>query len=354
MEKQKTKTSTRSITNTPANLSSNQESKSVVDDKAFNNKIQNYAERIMLLKKEIAKAVVGQENVVNSLIRALICNGHVLIEGVPGVAKTFVIKCLGVVTGCDVKRVQFTVDLLPTDITGQTIYRQGRGFELIKGPVFANFLIADEINRSPPKTQSALLEAMQEKQVTVGKETLPLPKPFFVMATQNPLEQAGVYTLPEAQVDRFIFKVIMGYPNKEQERLILRQNTDVNKFESFNLKKVIEPNDILVMQELVKKIYISKEIEEYIINIVNYTRDKRSRYGKYIDWGASPRASISLFMSSRAEAFMNSRSFVIPQDIKKVAHDVMRHRILLNYEAEAENISSDTIIDGILNEIPVP
>jgi MoxR-like ATPase len=333
---------------------SDKSSKNNPTDKVFDKKIKIISEKINLLKKEVAKAIVGQDNVVNSLIRALVCNGHVLVEGVPGVAKTFVIKCLGVVSGCEVKRVQFTVDLLPTDITGQTIYREGKGFELVKGPVFANFLIADEINRSPPKTQSALLEAMQEKQVTVGKETLALPKPFFVMATQNPLEQAGVYTLPEAQVDRFIFKIIMGYPNKEQERLILRQNTDVNRFESFNLKKIISTNDILEMQELVKNIYISKEIEEYIIEIVGSTRDKSRKYSKYIEWGASPRASISLFMASRAEALMNGRDFVIPQDVKKIAHDVLRHRIMLNYEAEAENVSSDTVINGILNEIVVP
>ncbi len=330
------------------------EQKSVVEDKAFNNKIKTCSDKILLLKKEMSKAVVGQETIINALIRALICNGHVLVEGVPGVAKTFVIKCLGTVSGCEVKRVQFTVDLLPTDITGQTIYHQGKGFELVKGPVFANFLIADEINRSPPKTQSALLEAMQEKQVTVGKETLDLPKPFFVMATQNPLEQAGVYTLPEAQVDRFIFKLIMGYPTKEQERTILRQNTDLSSFDNFDLKKIVSPKDILEMQELVKKVYISKEIEEYIINIVALTRSKQGRLAKYIDWGASPRASISLFSAARAEAFMNSRSFVIPQDVKKVAHDVLRHRILLNYEAEADNITSDALIEEILNEIQVP
>lgn len=328
--------------------------KSIIENKVYNNKLQDCAEKLKLVKKEISKAVVGQEVVVNSLIRALICNGHVLVEGVPGVAKTFVIKCLGTVSGCEVKRVQFTVDLLPTDITGQTIYRPGKGFELVKGPVFANFLIADEINRSPPKTQSALLEAMQEKQVTVGQETLNLPKPFFVMATQNPLEQAGVYTLPEAQVDRFIFKVIMGYPNKEQERTILRQNTDLNGFDKFQLKQIIHPKDILEMQELVKQVYISKEIEEYIIDIVNHTRDKKTKFAKFIEWGASPRASISLFTAARAEAFMNGRSFVVPQDIKRVSHDVLRHRILLNYEAEAENMNSDTIINGILNEIPVP
>jgi len=320
----------------------------------FTKKIKKYSEEILQMKKEIAKAVVGQEDIVNSLIRALICNGHVLIEGVPGIAKTFVIKCLGRVSGCDVKRVQFTVDLLPTDIIGMTIYRQGKGFELSKGPIFANFLIADEINRSPPKTQSALLEAMQEKQVTIGKETLMLPKPFFVMATQNPLEQAGVYTLPEAQIDRFIFKLMMSYPSKEQERAILRQNIDIMSFENFKLKQILNPQVIIDMQELVKEIYIAPEIEEYIVSIVNTTRDKKFHYSRFIEWGASPRASISLFMASRAEAMLNGRSYVIPQDVKRVAHDILRHRILLNYKAEAEGMNADKIITEIINDIPIP
>ncbi|MBM3247395.1 MoxR family ATPase [Candidatus Pacearchaeota archaeon] len=330
------------------------EKKSDFSNKALNSKISSLSIKIKELKKEISRAVVGQDQVVDSLIKALICNGHVLIEGVPGVAKTFVIKCLGVVSGCETKRVQFTVDLLPTDIVGQTIYREGKGFELVKGPIFANFLIADEINRSPPKTQSALLEAMQEKQVTIGKETMTLPKPFFVMATQNPIEQAGVYTLPEAQVDRFIFKLVMKYPSKEQEMKILRQNTDVAGFGNFKLKQVLSSKNIIEAQELVKQIFMDSKIEEYIVEIVNATRENKSKYGRYIEWGASPRASISLFIASRAEALLNGRSFVIPQDVRKVSHDVLRHRIILNYEAEAENLDSDAVIDGILNEIPVP
>lgn len=326
----------------------------VYKTKHFSDKVKHISEKIKLLKKEMSKAVVGQDEIIDSLIKALMCNGHVLIEGVPGVAKTFVIKCLGKVSGCDVKRVQFTVDLLPSDIVGLTIYRKERGFELSKGPVFTNFLVADEINRSPPKTQSALLEAMQEKQVTIGKQTIKLPEPFFVMATQNPLEQAGVYTLPEAQVDRFLFKLIMGYPNKEQEKKILRQNTDVMSFNNFNLKEVISPKEIIEMQKIVKEVYISPEIEDYIVNIVNMTRDKKFKHSNYIEWGASPRASIWLFMASRAEAIINSRTFVIPQDIKKVAADVLRHRILLNYEAEAENVTPDFLVKEIINETPTP
>lgn len=318
-----------------------------------NKKIKEIAEKIADVKKEMSKLIVGQEQIINGLIKALICDGHVLLEGVPGIAKTLVIRALGKVSGCDVKRVQFTVDLLPTDIVGLTIY-SGKGFEVVKGPVFANFLIADEINRSPPKTQSALLESMQERQVTIGKETFSLPKPFFVMATENPIEHAGVYSLPEAQVDRFLFKLNMNYPDKLQEKKVLRQNIDTKRFDEFNLKKVISPKDIIEMQEMLDNIYVSSEIENYIVDMVNATRDKKGKYHSYIEWGSSPRASIYLFKASRAEAMMAGRSFVVPQDVKNVAFDVLRHRILLNYEAEAENITPDKIINEIINEIPVP
>jgi MoxR-like ATPase len=317
-------------------------------------KVKKCAEKIADIKKEMSKIIVGQEKVANSFIRALICNGHVLVEGVPGIAKTLIIKVLGEVSGCDVKRVQFTVDLLPTDIVGLTIYRQGKGFEVIKGPIFANFLIADEINRSPPKTQSALLEAMQEKQVTIGRETFYLPKPFFVMATSNPVEQSGVYNLPEAQVDRFLFKVLMDYTTKEDEKKILGKNTDFFSLKDFKLRKITNPNEIIEMQGLVKEIYVSEEIKSYIIDIVSATRDKKKSYAKYIEWGASPRATMGLFIASQAEALINGRNFVTPQDVKNVALDVLRHRILLGYEAEAENLSSDSIIKKILEEIAVP
>ena len=307
------------------------------------------AEIIIRLKKEIAKAVTGQEEIVDSLIRALICNGHVLLEGVPGIAKTLAIKSLAIASGCSAKRIQFTVDLLPTDITGIVMYTPGKGFETIKGPIFANFIIADEINRSPSKTQSAMIEAMQEIQVTIGRKTYPLPKPFFVMATQNPLEQAGVYVLPEAQVDRFLFKLIMGYPKYESERKIMGENMTLKKFEDFGIGPVISPEDIVNMQELAKRVYLGDRIKTYILNIIKRTRTKDFEHGKYIDWGCSPRASIALFIASKAQALMKGRNFVIPSDVRDVAHSVLRHRIILTYRAKAENINSDKVIDEILS-----
>jgi len=316
--------------------------------------IREFADKIKKIKAEMSRVIVGQEKTTDSFIRALICNGHVLVEGVPGIAKTLIIKVLGAVSGCDVKRVQFTVDLLPTDIVGLTIYRQGDGFDVIKGPVLTNLLIADEINRSPPKTQSALLEAMQEKQVTIGRETFFLPKPFFVMATANPIEQSGVYNLPEAQIDRFLFKVVMGYTNREDEKEILKKNTDFFSINDFKLKKIVSPHEIVLMQKLVKEIYVSEQIREYILNIVSATRDKKKSYSKYIEWGASPRATMGLFIASQAEALMNGRNFVTPQDVKNVSLDVLRHRIMLGYEAEADNLSTDFLIKKILEETIVP
>jgi MoxR-like ATPase len=307
------------------------------------------------IKKEISRIVVGQEKVVEGLLRALLADGHVLVEGVPGIAKTLLVRALGKVTGCEFKRVQFTVDLLPTDILGITTYTREQGFTIVKGPIFANYILADEINRSPPKTQSALLEAMQEKQVTIGKETFPLPLPFFVMATQNPIETAGVYTLPEAQVDRFLFKVLMYYPTVQEEEKIVKNNITLKKFEDFDLRAVITPEKIIEMQKITKKIYLSKAVEQYIVRIVNMTRNPKGiNFGKYIEWGASPRASIGLFIAAKAEALMQGKSFVVPQHIKDVAYDVLRHRILLNYEGQAENIKTEDIITEILSKVPVP
>ncbi len=310
--------------------------------------IKKYAEIIAKMKKEVAKSITGQEKIVNSLIMALLCDGHVLLEGVPGIAKTLAIKTLAIVSGCSAKRIQFTVDLLPTDITGIVTYTPGKGFETIKGPIFSNFVIADEINRSPSKTQSALIEAMQELQVTIGKETYKLQRPFFVMATENPIEQAGVYQLPEAQIDRFLFKLIMGYPEYDEESKIMEENITLKKFEEFNLKAATNPSDIMKMQALTKKIYLDGKIKRYILNIVKRTRTRDLKYGSYIEWGASPRASIALFIASKAQAFMNGRNFVIPSDVKTIAHDVLRHRIILTYRARAEHIDSDKIIDEIL------
>lgn len=323
----------------------------IKENKPHKKDIKIFSEKIKELKQEIRKIIIGQDNVIEGLIRALICNGHVILEGVPGTAKTLLIKALGKISDCEVKRIQFTVDLLPTDIIGVTTYKEKKGFKVIKGPIFGNFIIADEINRAPPKTQSALLEAMQERQVTIGRETFPLPKPFFVMATKNPIESAGVYSLPEAQLDRFLFRLLINYPKNEEEKLIMKQNADLKDFEDFDLKQVISKKEIIEMQKIVKKVYLNKKIEDYIIKIVDSTRNKKNRHSKFIEWGASPRASIALFIASKAEALMSGRSFVVPEDVKKVTLDVLGHRIILSYEAEANEISPEKLLEGILKDI---
>ena len=306
------------------------------------------------LKEEVSKVIVGQNIVVDSLIRALLANGHVLLEGLPGIAKTMTIRALAKATGCKFSRIQFTIDLLPTDIIGLTTYDPKRGFKVEKGPVFANFIIADEINRSSPKTQSALLEAMQEKQVTIGKNTHNLELPFFVMATQNPIESSGVYPLPEAQVDRFLFKVYMDFPSEEEEVQVLNQNVTLNKFEDFKVKEVLNPKKIIEMQNMVRKIYLAKEMEKYIVRVVNATRQKITRLGKYIEYGASPRASIGIFIAAKAQALMEGDTYVTPKHVKRVAYDVMRHRILLNYEGQAEGVKTDDVIREVLSKVPIP
>ncbi len=319
--------------------------------------IKSCAADIQRIKKEIERIIVGQEKVINSLLKALLSNGHVLVEGVPGIAKTLIIRALAQTSGCKFKRIQFTVDLLPTDIVGFISYNKQKGFYTVKGPIFTNFIIADEINRATPKSQSALLEAMQERQVTIGKNTFPLPNPFFVMANKNPIESSGVYPLPEAQRDRFLFKTIVGYPTIEEEKIILKQNVSLKTFEDFEIKSVINPSRLLKMQEITQKIYLDPEIEKYIVDITHATR-KPSKYklelGKYIEYGASPRASIGMFIASKADALLNGKSFVSPQNVKNVAHEVLRHRIILNYEALAEKIKEEQIIDEILSKVPVP
>ena len=322
--------------------------------KATKKDLDKYSEVISKVRKEVNKVVVGQEETIDSLIRGLLCNGHVLLEGIPGIGKTLAVKSLGKATGCDSKRIQFTVDLLPTDITGITTYRPKKGFETVKGPIFANFILADEINRSPPKTQSAMIEAMQEKQVTISKETYSLPKPFFVMATQNPLETSGVYPLPAAQIDRFLFKVLVDYPKKDEEKEIMSENATLKKFEDFDVEAVTSPEEIIEMQKLIKKIYLSDKIREYILRIVGLTRKKDFEKGEYLDWGASPRASIGMFIASKAEAFIQGRDYVIPEDVKKVAYEVLRHRLILTYRAGVEGINSDDVIDEILKKVSVP
>jgi len=319
--------------------------------------VRQYQKQFAEIKAELAKIIVGQDEIVDALILALVCNGHVLVEGVPGIAKTLTVKCLANVTNSQFSRIQFTPDLLPTDIIGITTYEEGRGFYSVKGPVFANFVLADEINRAPPKVQSALLEAMQERQVTIGKESFSLPNPFFVMATQNPIESLGTYKLPEAQIDRFMFKLQMKYPSPEEELKIIHQNSTLKKFEDFNLNTVFTTDQILMAQQDIKKIFMDKKVEKYIVAIVEATRNPEKynlQTGKYIEYGTSPRSTIALFIASKAHALLNGKSYVTPNHVKAIAHDVLRHRILLNYEGQADEISTDKIIDEILRRVPVP
>jgi MoxR-like ATPase len=327
-----------------------------VVDSSFTEKIAFYQHKFDELRAEIGKVVIGQHEVVDGLIEALISNGHTLVEGIPGIGKTLLVKTLARVTGCAFSRIQFTPDLLPTDIVGLTTYEEGRGFFTVKGPVFANFVLADEINRSPPKVQSALLESMQERQATIGKETFKLPSPFFVMATQNPIEQLGTYKLPEAQVDRFLYKLLMSYPTPEEELKVLKTNITLFEFDDYDLRRVLTPDDILRVQEFVKNIYLDKKIENYIINIVEATR-KPAKYdiksGKYADYGGSPRSSIALYIASKAHALLKGRHYVVANDVKEVAYNCLRHRILLNFEGEAEGIKTEDIIKEILAKVPI-
>ena len=309
------------------------------------------------VRLEIKKAVVGQDNIINSVLRALLCNCHVLLEGVPGVAKTLLLKSIATTIGCANNRVQCTPDLLPADIIGFTSYEKEKGFYISKGPIFSNFLLVDEINRANPKTQSAFIEAMQEKQVTIGKKRFPLPPPFFVMATQNPIESLGTYPLPEAQVDRFLFKINMVYPTKAEEQEILQKNSTVRKFEDIGVKKVLTKEKLFKMQKLVNNVFLDPKIEEYIVSIVEATRKPelyKIKLGKYVEWGGSPRASIGLFIASKAEALLNNRMYVTPQDVKVVAYDVIRHRLIMNYEGQAEGIKPEAVIQEILSKIAVP
>ncbi|MDD7760839.1 MAG: MoxR family ATPase, partial [Bacteroidales bacterium] len=317
-----------------------------VNIRELNDLIATKSGVVNLVNQGMNQTIVGQKHLVDSLLIALLSNGHILLEGVPGLAKTLAIKTLASIIDAKYSRIQFTPDLLPADVVGTMMYSvQKEQFTIKKGPVFANFVLADEINRAPAKVQSALLEAMQERQVTIGDTTFALDEPFLVMATQNPIEQEGTYPLPEAQVDRFLLKVVISYPNKEEEKAIIRQNISNVKPE---IKPLLSPADIIDTQKIVNQIYIDEKIEKYIVDIVFATRFPAefglSELQSIISFGASPRASISLALASRAYAFLRGRGFVIPEDVRAVCHDVLRHRIGLSYEAEANNISSDEII----------
>lgn len=326
------------------------------DIRELNERIQLGSSFVDLIMMELEKAIVGQRTMVDRLLIGLLSNGHVLLEGVPGLAKTLAIKSLASSINAQFSRIQFTPDLLPADLLGTMIYNQkAENFSIRKGPIFANFILADEINRAPAKVQSALLEAMQERQVTIADQTFKLPEPFLVLATQNPVEQEGTYPLPEAQVDRFMLKVVITYPSKEEEQKIIRQNLSANPPK---INPVIRPEDILAARNLVREVYMDEKIENYILDIVFATRApekaKLPQLKGMIGFGASPRASINLAMASKAYAFIRRRGYVIPEDVRAVCADVMRHRIGLTYEAEAENISAEHIITQILNTIEVP
>lgn len=327
-----------------------------VDIRELNDLIASKSSFVNMITQGMDQVIVGQKHLVDSLMIGLLSNGHILLEGVPGLAKTLAIKTLASLIDAKYSRIQFTPDLLPADVMGTMIYSQAKEqFQIKKGPIFANFVLADEINRAPAKVQSALLEAMQERQVTIGEQTFKLDDPFLVMATQNPIEQEGTYPLPEAQVDRFMLKVIIGYPKKEEEKLIIRQNISGRKID---IKPVLQPSEIIEAREIVQKVYIDEKIERYIVDIVFATRFPQD-YGlgelkEMISFGASPRASISLALAVRAYAFLKQRGYVIPEDVRAVCHDVLRHRIGLSYEAEANNMTAEEIISEILNKVEVP
>ena len=327
-----------------------------VDIRKLNDLVASKSNFVNLINQGMEQTIVGQRHLTESLLIALLSNGHILLEGVPGLAKTLAIKTLSQLIDAKYSRIQFTPDLLPADVVGTMIYSvQREQFHVKKGPIFANFVLADEINRAPAKVQSALLEAMQERQVTIGDSTFRLDEPFLVMATQNPIEQEGTYPLPEAQVDRFLMKVVIGYPTREEEKVIIRQNIANEKK---TVRALLRPEEILEVQKIAGQIYVDEKIERYIVDIVFATRFP-AEYGlndltNIISFGASPRASINLAKAARAYAFLRGRGYVVPEDVRAVCHDVMRHRLGLTYEAEANNITADEIISNILDKIEVP
>ncbi len=328
-----------------------------VNIRQLNELVASKSDFIAMVTRGMNQTIVGQKHLVESLLTAMLANGHILLEGVPGLAKTLAIKTLAQLIDAKYSRIQFTPDLLPADVLGTMIYSvKNEQFQVKKGPIFANFVLADEINRAPAKVQSALLEAMQERQVTIGDHTYPMDRPFLVMATQNPIEQEGTYPLPEAQVDRFLMKVVIGYPTQDEEREIIRMNISEGYRET--VEPLLKPEEVVEAQKVVGKIYVDEKIERYIVDIVFATRNP-AQYGledlaSYIAFGASPRASISLAKAARAYAFLHQRGYVVPEDVISVCHDVMRHRIGLTYEAEANNFTTDMIITDILDKIQMP
>ena len=327
-----------------------------IDIRELNERIERQSAFVTNLTTGMDQVIVGQKHLVESLLIGLLSDGHVLLEGVPGLAKTLAIKTLASLIDAQYSRIQFTPDLLPADVIGTMVYSQkDETFQVKRGPVFANFVLADEINRAPAKVQSALLEAMQERQVTIGKETFKLPEPFLVLATQNPIEQEGTYPLPEAQVDRFMLKVVIDYPKLEEEKLIIRQNINGDKL---NVKPILKADEIIEARKVVRQVYLDEKIEKYIVDIVFATRYPEKYDLKelkdMIGFGGSPRASINLALAARSYAFIKRRGYVIPEDVRAVAHDVLSHRIGLTYEAEASNMTSDEIVSKILNKVEVP
>ena len=329
---------------------------STIDIRELNEMIERQSGFITNLQTGMDQVIVGQKHLVESLLIGLLADGHVLLEGLPGLAKTLAIKTLSELVDADFSRIQFTPDLLPADVVGTMVYSQkNEEFKVKRGPIFANFVLADEINRAPAKVQSALLEAMQERQVTIGKETFKMPQPFLVLATQNPIEQEGTYPLPEAQVDRFMLKVVITYPELSEEKRIIRQNITGEKIQ---VKPILKPEEIVEARKVVRQVYLDEKIEQYIVDIVFATRFPE-KYGlgelkDMISFGASPRASINLALAARAYAFIKRRGYVVPEDVRAVAHDVLRHRIGLSYEAEASNMTADEIVNQILNRVEVP
>lgn len=331
--------------------------KTAEDIRLLNERVVHAGSFIDKLREEVSHVIVGQSHMLDRLLIGLLSNGHVLLEGVPGLAKTLIIKSLSTAIHAQFSRIQFTPDLLPADVIGTLIYNQHRNeFVVRKGPIFANFILADEINRAPAKVQSALLEAMQERQITIGDTTYKLEEPFLVLATQNPLEQEGTYPLPEAQVDRFLMKVVVDYPKMHEEQMIIRQNTQGLIVPA--VRQVVSVQEILQARDLVRKVYLDEKIEQYILDIVFATRQpenyKLEKLKPLISYGASPRGSINLALASKAQAFLNKRGFVIPEDVRAICIDVMRHRIGLTYEAEAENINAEDVIEQIITAVNVP